>query len=323
MNKIKKEARLGRGDSGAPREGELELINGYSRRELGADEVYVFSLVLCDNEIDRDGERFTPEALYALEKLFVGKTGIIDHNPSARNQCARIISCRVERDETKTTSAGDTLTSLTARAYIPRVESNAALIEQIECGILREVSVGCAVGRVGCSVCGEELGVCAHLKGRRYGDKLCYGVLENPFDAYEFSFVAVPSQRAAGVIKVYDGKDESVEEIMKRLTSRGGASLGERECERLLSYIDSLKQSAKDGVYYRTKLLGEVLRLSAAVQPEVSRDTMESVAKGMSVAQLDEFRTAYEKKLSRELLPKPQLCEDQNRQPADNGDYLI
>ena len=76
-------------------------------------------------------------------------------------------------------------------------------------------------------------------------------------------------------------------------------------------------------MYYRTKLLGEVLRLSAAVQPEVSRDTMESVAKGMSVAQLDEFRTAYEKKLSRELLPKPQLCEDQNRQPADNGDYLI
>ena len=39
--------------------GELELINKYSRREITEDEVYVFSVVLCDNDIDRDNERFT------------------------------------------------------------------------------------------------------------------------------------------------------------------------------------------------------------------------------------------------------------------------
>ena len=35
---------------------ELELINAYSRRKLTKDEVYVFGVVLCDNDIDRDNE---------------------------------------------------------------------------------------------------------------------------------------------------------------------------------------------------------------------------------------------------------------------------
>ena len=34
---------------------------------------------LCDNEIDRDWERFSPETLKGLAPLFVGKSGIFDH----------------------------------------------------------------------------------------------------------------------------------------------------------------------------------------------------------------------------------------------------
>ena len=119
---------------------ELELINGYSRRQLTADEVYVFTVALCDNDIDRDNERFTVESLFALEKLFVGKTGIIDHDPTAKNQKARIISCRVESVDGETTVLGDQLFRLTARAYIPRTEGNRELIESIEAGIVKEVS---------------------------------------------------------------------------------------------------------------------------------------------------------------------------------------
>ena len=55
---------------------ELELINRFTRRNLAKNEVYAFSVVLCDNDVDRDGERFTTDSLYELEKLFVGKTGI-------------------------------------------------------------------------------------------------------------------------------------------------------------------------------------------------------------------------------------------------------
>ena len=166
---------------------ELELINDYTRHNFSTDEVYVFSLVLCDNDVDRDGERFTVESLFALEKLFVGRTGVFDHEPSAKNQTARIISCEVEAVNGKKTATGDDYFRLKARAYIPRSEKNADLILAMESGIIKEVSVGCAVGKTVCSICGEKIGECAHIKGEIYGNKLCCGELINPYDAYEFS----------------------------------------------------------------------------------------------------------------------------------------
>ena len=42
---------------------DLDLINNYTRRKLSKDEVYIFSVVLCDNEIDREFEKFTKDAL--------------------------------------------------------------------------------------------------------------------------------------------------------------------------------------------------------------------------------------------------------------------
>jgi hypothetical protein len=84
----------------------MALINAYSRRTLTKDEVYVFGVVLCDNDIDRDNERFTVESLFELEKLFVGKTGIFDHSPTAKNQTARIFACSAEKPQTEMTTSG-------------------------------------------------------------------------------------------------------------------------------------------------------------------------------------------------------------------------
>ena len=38
----------------------LEKLNRFTRKPLTADEVYAFPVVLCDNEIDRDGDMVTP-----------------------------------------------------------------------------------------------------------------------------------------------------------------------------------------------------------------------------------------------------------------------
>ena len=57
-----------------PDKAAMEKINLYTRRAYKAEEVYTFSVVLCDNEVDRDGECFTKETLEELAKLFVGKT---------------------------------------------------------------------------------------------------------------------------------------------------------------------------------------------------------------------------------------------------------
>ena len=51
------------GNVGVPSEEELSLINKFTRRTFSADEVYAFSVVLCDNDVDRDFERFSDDAL--------------------------------------------------------------------------------------------------------------------------------------------------------------------------------------------------------------------------------------------------------------------
>ena len=157
-----------------------------------------------------------------------------------------------------------------------------------------------------------------------YGGKLCCGELSDPYDAYEWSFVAVPAQKNAGVTKTAYGKENDMEGIMKKLSRGQSATFSDRDCKKLLDYIDSLKQSAKDGVYYRDSLTTEVLRLSAAVQPGISRETMESVTKGMTVAQLKEFKTAFEKQRA-ELIPvAPQLYTEKKSTKSDaNGQYHI
>ena len=109
---------------------ELDLINKYTRTPLEEKDVYAFSVVLCDNEIDRDYERFSDSSLERLGELYVGVTGIADHEAKSSNQRARIFSCRVETVKDKLCSDGKTYKRLFARAYIPVTESSGEFIAQ-------------------------------------------------------------------------------------------------------------------------------------------------------------------------------------------------
>ena len=193
---------------GEPTPGQLEAINTLSRGALTAEDVYVFSVRLCDDQPDRDYERFDTYALPRLAELFRGKTGVTDHNWSAEKQVARIFDTEVVQE--------GGVTYLKAWCYCLRAEE--ALIAQIDGGIRKEVSVGCAMGRRTCSICGSPYGSCSHRKGQRYEAQVCLAVLSEPTDAYEFSFVAVPAQREAGVSK---GFAEPKSEDQERLAASG------------------------------------------------------------------------------------------------------
>ncbi|NLA77815.1 MAG: hypothetical protein GX851_08335 [Clostridiales bacterium] len=297
-------------------EAELELINRYSKKNLTADEVYTFSVILCDNEIDRDGERFSTDALNTLAELFKGKTGISDHSMKASDQTSRIYDTALETFPEQKTKAGEAYTRLKAKAYTPRSEKNAAFITDIEAGIKKEVSVGCSAARAVCSVCGADTrgAGCAHRNGKMYSGKLCHTVLCDPTDAYEWSFVAVPAQPAAGVVKSFGGKknggEKNMEEILKcfKCVPEDGVSLSKSDAEKLSKHMDSLQALAADGTAYKKSLVENALKLCACTISGLSRESAGEICKKLSVGELIEFTAALEKQAKQVLPCEPQLA---------------
>ena len=190
---------------------ELKAINKYALEPLAAEDVFTFKAVLCDNEIDRHFEHFTGKALQDLKKLFLGKPVIKDHSRRADNQVARIYSTELVQTD-KVLKSGEVYTQLVAHCYMVKTAGNADLIAEIKGGIKKEGSVGCSVASCFCSICGTDntKSYCPHWPGRSYdkdgGPQTCTFTLDGAKDAYEFSLVAVPAQRAAGVSKSYNGE---------------------------------------------------------------------------------------------------------------------
>lgn len=197
-------------------EEDLKQINAYALEPLSADDVYVFRATLCDTELDRQFEYFTPKALSDMQKLFLGKTVIKDHNHTTDNQVARIYATEIVETGKTVKSTGEPYMQLVAKCYMLRTDSNADLIAEIKGGIKREGSVGFAASSAICSVCAVDntRAYCRHWPGKSYdkegGKTLCTFKLDGVSDCYEFSFVPVPAQRAAGVTKSYTG--ETVDE---------------------------------------------------------------------------------------------------------------
>ena len=265
--------------SGVPDGAQLDAINAQAKGALTAEQVYVFSLRLCDDQVDRDFERFDTEALGVLAKLFIGKTGIVDHRWSADSQVARIFAAEVVRE--------DRVSYIKAWAYIRRGGMADEVIADIEAGIKKEVSVGCAMGMAVCSVCGSEYGSCGHHKGEYYDGQLCCAILREPMDAYEFSFVAVPAQPSAGVLKGFAGK-----RTLKELADEFGAQ-GEYR---------ALYQDAQLGRQYRQTLRDDVVRLCLSLELGVAEPTLRSVFGSTSGEDLLAVKTALENRMA-EMMP--------------------
>lgn len=213
MNEVLKAAHI---EKSSADNAALALINQNSMKELTADDVFTFKIVVCGNEIDRDFEVFPLESLQKLAQLLDGKTVMQDHNPKAENQKARIYKTEVVKGA-GTTKTGEPYSQLIAYCYMANTESNKDFITEIEAGIKKEVSIGCSVNSVICSVCGVDnrLAWCGHWNGEDYDGQTCYKKLVNPADAYEVSFVAVPAQPDAGVTKSYGGKKPAEDQTKK------------------------------------------------------------------------------------------------------------
>ena len=284
---------------GVPNAQQLEKINALAKGTLTAEQVYVFSVRLCDDQVDRDFERFDTEALPVLAKLFVGKSGIVDHKWSAGSQLARIFDTEILTE--------DGVTGIKAWAYIRRGGAGDEWIADIEAGIKKEVSVGCAMGRSVCSICGGDYGSCGHRKGEYYEGQLCCAILRDPVDAYEFSFVAVPAQREAGVLKGM-GRQRCLKELAEEF--------GVQEEYR------GLWKLARMGQQYQKQLSDEVVRLGLMLGLKVAEPVLRSAAEKLSGPELVELRDALREQAAEKYPIQLQLGTVRGEEAMESG-YLI
>mgnify|MGYP006967145312 FL=1 len=280
---------------------QMEAINAQAKGKLRPEDVYVFCVRLCDDQPDRDMDCFDTQALPMLARMFIGKTGVLDHQWRSDNQVARIFETQVVRDMG--------ISYIKAWAYIRRGGHADELIADIEAGIKKEVSVGCAMASSTCSICGSEYGTCGHQKGEYYDGQVCCAILREPVDAYEFSFVAVPAQRSAGVLKAMSGKAPA----LKALAEEYGAQAEYR----------ALFKRAQLGAKYEKQIQDDVVRLCLTLDLGATEPVLRSIVEKAGSEDLLQLKTALEQRMRQMMPVVTQLGRAADAREAVESGFLI
>lgn len=333
-NLITKNAFSGNIQAGIPDENDLNLIARFTRNPPEKDNIYTFSVTLCDNDIDRDNERFSVNTLNTLCDMFTGVTGIFDHSMKSTDQTARIYRTQVCTDDSRTTATGESYVYLKAWCYMLRTEKNKTLIDEIDGGIKKEVSISCSCRTRICSVCGKDMrrNDCHHIQGEVYDGKICHAVLEDPTDAYEWSFVAVPAQRNAGVSKSMKKKGAKVftctsadpEEVIKSATETGGSvTLTHDQLKAFGNYLNSLKSDADTGRSTRENAEKEIISLSAFTLPDADTVMLKGILGKLSGDEVLMLRKALGDRADKLAVYTEVLSSEKKKSFLDNSQFRI
>lgn len=230
----------------------MDLINKCTLAPLKEEDVFVYKVVLCDNEVDRVGDKMSPEFLEAVASKIKGVVGLKDHDWSADNQLSRLYDAEVVTSETEVNSLGEPRMYVRGKAYTLSKYSD--YIQKINAGLLKEVSISFESEGDTCSICGcpttkdfDGRACCknGHVAGYVYDGKLCYNNITKLKDILEWSLVPVPCQKGAGISKKsINGKEKGlmrkVEYLIKNfMTSKAYESATAEEKASLESVIDT------------------------------------------------------------------------------------
>lgn len=219
---------------GVPTDEDYQLIKELLPHPVSKEDLFVYSIKLCDNLLDREGEFFSLSSLSQIAELFLGVGGIFNHNWEGSQHHSRIYRTEVLSDETvEKTPVGEVYSYVVAYAYTLNTEENKTFLDKLKSGILREVSIGFEDD--------ETVKVA-------YGDTEATRI-DSVTDAYEWSFVSVPAQPFAGVVKSHKSikKEEgnmSLVAAIARLKSLQGVDAS--AIQTLEEHLTSFKSLEKE-----------------------------------------------------------------------------
>ena len=185
---------------GEPTPSQLEKINQLAKKPLEKEEVFVFPTKMV-------GDKLIEERAIKLDKTLLsvykndaqkGIAFMLDHpwagflsKPKPAYSYGRTFDARIKKgdlDGEQWTLHGD--------VYLVRGRekdgvSTDSIIQDIEDGVLFDVSIGFSYRTRTCSICGKEMwrDGCDHWPGREYDGKLCYIIAKPPGDCFELSGV--------------------------------------------------------------------------------------------------------------------------------------
>lgn len=164
----------------------LAAINRLALRPLQLEEVAVFTLDLCNNQVDRHFSRFPEEELERINQLTPGRPLMERHDLRGTLPRGTFFRSHLHRN-------GDHI-SVRPEVYVLRAADNHDFILNIEGGVYRETSIGFSFRTPECAVCGQDLRTCAHVPGKSYSGKTCHFIMRDVLEVIEGSVVSAGSQ---------------------------------------------------------------------------------------------------------------------------------
>ena len=197
-----------------PDANDLKIINSFAKRELKPDEVYIATMHLANDQVDRTYERFPVSYLEQFAETIVGKSLLIGHDhhgaPEGLFYKAELVKGDPPEDcaFAAIDSAGQA-TYLAPSFYVVRTRRNEHLRAQIDGGVYRYVSIGFHYEDLVCDLCGKSIfdPACPHIPGHDYDGEACTAAYAGQAEAGEGSIVYLGAQYGAELKQAHEDRD--------------------------------------------------------------------------------------------------------------------
>jgi hypothetical protein len=185
---------------GEPTPSQLEKINQLAKKPLEKEEVFVFTSKMVGDKLIEERKVKLDKTLLSVYKndAMNGIAFMLDHpwagflsSPKPAYNYGRTFDARIKKGDLD----GEQW-ALHGDVYLVRGRekdgvSTDSIIQDIEDGVLFDVSIGFSYRTRICSICGKEIwrDGCDHWPGREYDSKLCYIIAKPPGNCFELSGV--------------------------------------------------------------------------------------------------------------------------------------